>query len=369
MREFKKLWKKDKRFYLFVVFVLSLYALIYFGKTAGQEYRCLTELAEAQITNYHLMENKLDEYIEKGIITEKNFYARYTVVIDNERLVKVDNWIVELFSWQFHVLYKNLIIALLFIQTIRFYLYDSRKGREFMTTLPVKKRTLILYEWASGGLLIILPMLCTLLPTSIYEIAIKQYAKENHCWFMNYSDLGYGSFSPLMMLSGWVAILFLYSAFILIRYLTNSLAANYLVGVVIFGTPVALVSIVESFLILSGNGKFPKINAVFQGISNVLYEFPWYFLPLSTVRVIIQVLIALLFIVIAIIFTEKSKREDNGMFAHKAVKVLFLISIYIWSFLFIFNSMEKIPLAIITLISLLGSGLITCGAGYLVRAR
>ncbi|MBD5543449.1 MAG: hypothetical protein HDR01_04170 [Lachnospiraceae bacterium] len=80
-------------------------------------------------------------------------------------------------------------------------------------------------------------------------------------------------------------------------------------------------------------------------------------------------LIAVLFIVAAIVFTEKCKREDDGMFAHKAVKVLFLILIYIWNFLFIFNSMEKIPLAVIVLISLSGSGLIACGTGYLVRDR
>lgn len=370
MREFKKLWKKDKRLYLFVIFVLSLYALIYFGKTAREEYQCLKTVADAYISNFHTMENNLDYYLEKLAITEESFYARYAVTIDNERLIKVDSWGMEVFSWTFHVLYRNLLIILFFIQTMRFYLYDSRRGREFMATLPVKKRTLILYEWGSGGLLISIPMLCTLLPAYIYKIAIRQYAEENHCWFMDYSDLDYSFFSPLMVLSGWVAILFVYSAFILIRYLTNSLAASYLAGIVILGTPVAFTFILESFSILSSSyEEFPELDAMFAGLSNLVYEFPWYFLPLNSIRIVIQVLIAVLFVVAAIIFTEKCKREDNGMFAHKAVKVLFLISIYIWSFLFIFNSMEKIPLAVITLVSFLGAGLITCGTGYLVRAR
>lgn len=368
MKKFKKLWKKDKRVYLCAVFVLSLYALIYFGNSAYQEYGYLKVMAEIQKNDYQMIEKNLDYYIEKGLIkSEQDFYRKRTVVIDNERLVRVDSWGIYVFDWTFHVLYRNLIIALFLIQTIRFYLYDSRRGREFITTLPVKKRTLILYEWASGGLLISIPMLCTLLPAIIYEIALGQYAKENHCWFMDYSELSYDCFSPLMVLSGWVAILFLYSAFILIRYLTNSLAANYLVGIVICGTPVALAFIFDSFSLFYG--KIPMLDMLFGGIGNVIYEFPWYFLPSSTVQVIIQALFAVLFIMAAIIFTEKCKRECNGMFAHKTVKVLFLISIYIWSFLFVFNSMEKVPLAVIALISLSGSGLITCGTGYLVRAR
>lgn len=368
MREFRKLWKKDKWFYLFVIFVLSLYALIYFGNRARQEYDNLKEMAEVQTINYHLIEKNLDYYIEKGLIrSEEDFYRKYTVEIDNEELIKIDNWGIDAFSWAFHILYRNLIIALFFIQTMRFYLYDNRKAREFMVTLPVKKRTLILYEWASGGLLVSIPMLCTLLPAVICKIAIGQYAKENHCWFVDNSGWGYYCFSPLMILSGWVAILFLYSTFILIRYLTNSLAANYLVGIVISGTPVALAFIFDSFSFLYG--KIPGLDMLFGGINNVFYTFPWYFLPTNTVRLIIQGLIAVLFIIAAIILTEKCKKEHNGMFAYKAVRVLFLISIYIWCFLFFFNSVEKAPLAVMVPVSFLGSGLITLGAGYLVRAR
>ncbi|MBD5466233.1 MAG: hypothetical protein HDR22_10565 [Lachnospiraceae bacterium] len=365
MKKFKKLWKKDKRVYLCAIFVLSLYALIYFGNRAHQEYDYLKRMAEIQKNDYQMIEKNLDYYIEKGVIkSEQDFYRKYTVVIDNERLVRVDSWGIYVFDRMFHVLYRNLIIALFLIQTIRFYLYDSRRGREFITTLPVKKRTLILYEWASGGVLVSIPVLCTLLPVIIYEIALGQYAKENHCWFMDYSELSYDC---LMVLSGWVAILFLYSAFILIRYLTNSLAANYLVGIVICGTSVALAFIFDSFSLFYG--KILMLDMLFGGIGNVIYDFPWYFMPSSMVQVIIQALFAVLFIMAAIIFTEKCKRECNGMFAHKAVKVLFLISIYIWCFLFFLNSAEKVPLAVMTLISLLGSGLITLGAGYLVRDR
>lgn len=369
MKEYKKLWKKDKWFYLFVVFVLSLYALFYFGKTAKQEYGYLKTMAEVQITGYRQVEKNLDYYIEKGVIaSEQDFYEKYAVEIDNERLVKVESWGIDVFNWSSHVLYRNLLVALLVIQTLRFYLQDGRREREFMLTLPVRQRTVIVYEWASGGLLITIPMLCALLPVSIYSILTRQYAKENHCWFMLSSDWDYNSFSPLMVLSGWVAVLFFYAAFLLMRYLTNSLAANYLAAIVILGIPMALVCILESCSVFY-DWNSSLMDAVFFEASHALNEIPFSFLPSNTIQLIAQALFGVLFIVIAIVFTEKCKREYSGMFAHKTIKVLFLTAVYIWCFLFFLNSVENISLTAMAFISFLGSGLVMVLVSYLVRDR
>lgn len=365
MRDYKKLWSKDKRFYLITVLILTLFVLIYFGKNMYQAYEGYKEIVSMEVDFFNKVKDNLEEYIEKEIITER-YYEDATIEIDNERYIKVWNWndwaMIDAYE------YRGFLIVLFVIQSLRFYLYDSKRGREFVDTLPVKKRSRILYEWITGILLYTIPMIVSAIPIGFYTYKAKKLVRENHGYIIKNPDLN--SHFMFAILTSFVSILLIYSLFILMRYLTNSLAANYVVGALFFSTPYAVMCILESFKIYSSNyEKFSGLEAVLNGLSNFVDEFPWAYSQVNVGRLIMELLLAILFIVIAIVFTEKCKKEVNGMFAHKAVKVVFLMVIYIWTFIFVFNCAENVPLAIMTVISIIGSGVITAGVGYLIRAR
>lgn len=366
MREYKKLWSKDKRFYLITVLILTLFALIYFGKNMYQAYEGYKQIVAMDIDFFNQMEKNLDKHIENGTFTEEQFYKQYTIEIDNERFIKVWNWndwaMIDVYK------YRGFLIALFVIQSLCFYLYDSKRGREFVDTLPVKKRSRILYEWITGILLYTIPMIVSALPIGFYTYKAKKLVRENHCYIIKNPDLN--SNFMFVILTSFVSILLIYSLFILMRYLTNSLGANYVVGALLSSTPYAVMCILELFKIYSSNyEKFSGLEAVLNGLSNFVDEFPWAYSQVNVGQLIMELLLAILFIVIAIVFTEKCKKEVNGMFAHKAVKVLFLVVIYFWSFILIYSCAENVSLVIMTVLSVLGSAVITAGAGYLVRVR
>lgn len=353
MKEFKKLWKKDKRFYLIVILVLSFYTLAFFIKTAQKELQN-QEVTVEFITNYvHDVMEHPEKYRTDKKFDEERFYRQYIVEINDESLIRIEDWGKNEYYSDFISIYlKQLILCLFVIQTIRFVMYDSRKEREFVSTLPIKKRNFILYEWMSGIVLYTIPMLFSLIPFYLYEFKLKSLAKENKCWIMQESP--YVGFSIVTIIFCWAAILFIYSVFMLMRYLTGSLPAGYLVGIVIFSAPLALEPILDE-----------KIGSNITALINE--NFTYFLDGMTGKKVMLQILAAILLIVITIVFAEKYRREDNSIFAHKAVKVFFLISIYIWSFFIIFYSMEKIPTAVVSFIAILSAGLITGGTGYLIR--
>lgn len=368
MREYKKLWNRDKGFYLIAILIITLFVLIYSGKNLYQGYDSYKEIITMQVDSFNKMEADLDKYIEKGVFTEEEFYKKYTIEIDNERFIIAWDWNDWILVDVYNHIYRGVLIVLFVIQSLRFYMYDSRKNREFVDTLPIKKRSWILYEWFMGILLYTIPMFVSVLPFGIYGYKANKLLEENHCYAIK--NLDFDSYSMWVILTGWVFVLFIYSLFILMRYLTNSLGANYVVGALFFSTPYALIYILESFRIYSLNyEKILGIEAVFYGLGNFIEDFSWIYSQVNVGQLIIEMLLAILFIIIAIIFTEKCKKEVNGMFAHKAVKVVFLMVIYIWTFIFVFNCAENVPLAIMTVISIIGSGVITAGVGYLIRAR
>lgn len=368
MREYKKLWNKDKRFYLTAILILTLYVLLYVGNNVYQGFDSYKEIITMQVDSFNKMEANLDKYIERGEFTEEQFYKEYTIEIGNERFIIAWDWNDWVLVSVHSRIYHTMLILLFVIQSFRFYMYDSKRGREFVDTLPVRKRSRIIYEWFSGILLYTIPMIVSMLPFGVYAYKANKLVEENHCYVIK--DPDFDSYSMTAIFTSWVSILFIYSLFMLMRYLTNSLGAGYLVGILIFSTPNAIIYILESFSIYNNNYEsFLGIDAVFNGLSNFIEEFFWNYMGMSAGQFFIEFLLAILFIIAAVVFAEKAKKEVNGMFAHKAVKVVFLIVIYIWSFLFVFNCAENVPLAIMAALSVLGATAITAGAGYLVRAR